>query len=291
MLTKEKIRKVIFDYVMITVGAFLYGIGTALFSDPNNLAPGGFTGVAIVLNRIVNLEVGTWFMILNIPVLIIGLWKFGLKFLISTIYATGMISVFTNLCARYMSAFVVHDMVLAFTFGGLIAALGMGILFKAGATSGGSDIIIKLIRIKYPHFKTGGILFATDLIVIVFAGLVMQDVSAALYSMLTVFINGVALDFVLYGTDEAKLLYIISDRNEPITKRLLKELDVGVTHVYGQGAYSRRDKKVIMCVVKKRVSPLAQEIVKEEDPNAFMIITSATEIFGEGYKSYFEEKI
>ncbi|MCR5772809.1 MAG: YitT family protein [Butyrivibrio sp.] len=291
MSKRKNLSKLIVNYLLITAASFLYGIGTAIFSDPNNIAPGGITGIAIVLNRIVPFGTGTWFMLLNIPILLVGTWKFGWHFICSTLYATGMISVFTNFIAKHGQAFFVHDMVLASVFGGLFAGVAMAIIFQQGATSGGSDIIIKLLRLKYPHIKTGGLLFITDLFVIAFAAIVIKDIPAALYAFITVFINGIALDKVLYGNDEAKLLFIISDRHTTITKRLLKELDLGVTHVYGQGAFSGKDKKVIMCVVRKRISPQAQEIVKEEDPEAFMIITSATEIYGEGYKSYFEEKI
>lgn len=291
MTKRKNLSRLLKCYMLITVASFLYGIGTAIFSDPNNIAPGGFTGVAIVLNRIVPLGTGAWFLILNIPILVLGTWKFGWHFICSTLYATGMISFFTDFIARYGKAFIVHDMVLASVFGGLMAGVSMAIIFQQGATSGGSDIIIKLLRLKYPHIKTGGLLFITDIFVIFFATLVIKDIPASLYAFITVFINGIALDKVLYGSDEAKLLFIISDRHASITRRLLKELDLGVTHVYGQGAFSGKDKKVIMCVVRMRISPQAQEIVKEEDPEAFMIITSATEIYGEGYKSYFDDKI
>lgn len=291
MTKRKNLSRLLKCYLLITVASFLYGIGTAIFSDPNNIAPGGFTGVAIVLNRIVPFGTGAWFLILNIPILVLGTWKFGWHFICSTLYATGMISFFTDFIARYGKVFIVHDMVLASVFGGLMAGVSMAIIFQQGATSGGSDIIIKLLRLKYPHIKTGGLLFITDIFVIFFATLVIKDIPASLYAFITVFINGIALDKVLYGSDEAKLLFIISDRHASITRRLLKELDLGVTHVYGQGAFSGKDKKVIMCVVRMRISPQAQEIVKEEDPEAFMIITSATEIYGEGYKSYFDDKI
>ncbi|WP_026507335.1 YitT family protein [Butyrivibrio sp. MC2013] len=287
----KKIRKLLIQYFFITVGSFLYGIGTALFSDPNNLAPGGFTGIAIALNRIVPFGTGAWFMVLNIPVLILGTWKFGLHFIVSTLYATGLISAVTDILARFAVVFAVNDKVLAAFFGGALTAIGMGLIFMQGGTSGGSDIIIKILRLRYPHVKTGGILFATDLVVIFFATLVMKDVPAGLYSIISVFVSGLVLDAVLYGRDEAKVLYIISDEYKAIAERLLKELDVGVTYVYGQGAYSKTYKRVILCVVKKRVSPLAEQIVREEDPKAFLIVSSAMEIFGEGYKSYFEEKV
>ena len=131
----------------------------------------------------------------------------------------------------------------------------------------------------------------SDVFVVSFAGIVLKDIKVVLYSFLAVMITSYVIDFVLYGRDEAKLIYIISNNTDKITSRLLEELDVGVTHVFGQGAYSGENKKVILCAIKKRLSPLAEDIVREEDPDAFMIVTSASEIFGEGYKSYFDERI
>ncbi|MCR4901463.1 MAG: YitT family protein [Butyrivibrio sp.] len=291
MYIKKKAKKIVIDYLYIAVAALIYSIGTSLFSDVNNLAPGGFTGIAIALNRITGIGIGAWFAILNIPVMILGIWKFGIKFTISTIYATAMISLFTDIISKYFYAFAVQDIILGVIFGSALAALGMGIIFKKGATSGGSDIIIKILRLQYPHLKTGILFFITDVAVVIFAGVVFRDIKAALYSMLACMITSFVLDLVLYGRDGAKLIYIISDKPDIITQRLLKELDAGATHIFGEGAYSGEKKKVIMCVIKKRLSPMAEDIVREEDPDAFMIVTSATEIFGEGYKSYFDERI
>ncbi len=291
MLDKKVIIRRIKKFAVITFAALLYGIANTYFSDPNNLAPGGITGVAIVLNKIWNMGVGMWFILINIPILLLGIWQFGLKFTISTIYATAMVSFFTDMLALHFKQFIVNDMVLGATFGGALMAISMGLIFKNKATTGGTDIIIKILRKKFPHLKTGSLFFLTDVVIIVFAGVVLQDIKVTLYSMISVMITSYVLDLVLYGRDEAKLLYIISDRPDIITKRLLEELDIGATHIYGQGAYTGNDKKVIMAGIKKRLSPLAEEIVREEDPDAFMIVTSATEIFGEGYKSYFDERI
>lgn len=291
MLDKKVIIRRIKKFAVITFAALLYGIANTYFSDPNNLAPGGITGVAIVLNKIWNMGVGMWFILINIPILLLGIWQFGLKFTISTIYATAMVSFFTDMLALHFKQFIVNDMVLGATFGGALMAISMGLIFKNKATTGGTDIIIKILRKKFPHLKTGSLFFLTDVVIIIFAGVVLQDIKVTLYSMISVMITSYVLDLVLYGRDEAKLLYIISDRPDIITKRLLEELDIGATHIYGQGAYTGNDKKVIMAGIKKRLSPLAEEIVREEDPDAFMIVTSATEIFGEGYKSYFDERI
>ena len=288
---KSKAAKRVFEYLMITVGAIIYGVATSLLIDPNNIAPGGLTGLAIVLNRVVNLGTGMWFMIMNIPILIIAIWKFGIRFTISTIYTTAVISWATDFSTAYLSDFFIKDVFLGASFGSAALAVAIGIVFKAHATTGGTDVIIKLLRIKYPHLKTGMLYLLTDVGILLIAGVVFGDFTASLYSFMSVMVTSYVLDLVLYGRDEAKLIYIISDKPDIITARLLEELDIGATHVFAQGAYSGEKKKVIMCAIKKRLSPMAEDIVRDEDPNAFMIISSASEIYGEGYKSYFDERI
>jgi uncharacterized membrane-anchored protein YitT (DUF2179 family) len=141
----EKITKKGTDYLLITFAAFLYAIGTSLFNDPNNIAPGGITGAAIVLNRIIPIGTGIWFMVMNIPILILAITKFGIRFTISTVYATVMNSIFTDLIAKYGKAFAVDDVILGVIFGSVFVAVGIGITFKCHATTGGTDIIIKLL--------------------------------------------------------------------------------------------------------------------------------------------------
>lgn len=288
-LEKKSWKRRILDYAVITAAAFMYAVAVSLFLDPNSLAPGGVTGIAIILNRLTGLETGTWMLIINIPILALGTWKFGIRFILSTMYCTALSSFFTNMLTP--AGALTADPLLAALVGGTLMAVGMGLIFKAGATSGGTDIIIKLMRLRMPHLKTGVLFLLTDAMIVTASAFVFRDIDRALYAGVTVFITSVMLDVVLYGRDGAKLIYIISDRSEVITRRLLEDLDIGVTHVQGSGAYSGKEKNVIMCAVKKQMAPKAEEIVKEEDPLAFMIVTSATEIYGEGYKSYFSEKL
>lgn len=286
----EKMKdNIICNYIQITIGAFLYSVAVGLFLDPNSLAPGGVTGIAMILNRITNVETGTWILLINIPILLLGLWKFGFKFLVSTIYCTTMLSLFTNFIARFEP--VTNDRVLACVVGGTLLAIGIGVVFKAKSTTGGTDIIVKLLRLKFPHLKTGGLFLSLDAVIVTASAFVIGDLEIALYAGVCIFLISQVLDFVLYGKDEAKLIYIISDHHEKIAVRLLEEVDVGVTYVEGIGAYSGKDKKVIMCAVKKPLAPKTEEVVKQEDPLAFMIITSATEIYGENHKSYFSERL
>lgn len=289
-MDKKKIGKKVLGYVLMTLACFGYAVGISLFVEPNNIASGGVTGIAIILNKAIGGSTGIWFFVINIPILLIGMWKFGFKFLMSTVYCTTIISVFTDLLSHYGSP-LTNDVLVATIAGGMLTAIGMGGVFKAGATTGGMDIVVKLCKLKFPYMKTGSLFLIMDFLVVLASAFVFQDIDRAFYSAMEVFVTSTLLDLVLYGKDGAKLIYIISDKSEKIAARLLDELNIGVTYMEGQGAYSGREKKVIMCVTKKQIAPRAEEIVKEEDPNTFMIVSSASEIYGEGYKSYFSEKL
>lgn len=288
-MEKKTVKRQIRDYAVITVSCLIYAIGISLFLDPNSLAPGGVTGVSIILNRLIKVETGTLILLINIPILILGIWKFGIKFILSTLYATALTSTFTNLLMP-IGALTEEPFVAALA-GSSLMALAMGWIFKCGATTGGVDIIVKVLRLKYPHLKTSSLFLMIDACVVTVSAFVFRDIDRAVYAGLTVFLTSLMLDAVLYGRDEAKLIYIISDASSAITKRLLEELDIGVTHIQGFGAYSGKEKHVIFCAIKKQLAPKAEAVVKEEDPLAFMIVTSASEIYGQGYKNIFSEKL
>ncbi len=278
----KKIKKRVFDYFMITVASVIYSVAISLFLDPNNIAPGGITGVAILINRYVAIPVGTINLLLNIPILILGLWKFGFRFIFSTFYALGAVTVFANYLARFNA--ITNDLLIAGVLGGGFLAVSMAMIFEAGATTGGSDIIVKLLRLRWKHLKTGNLFLITDIVVILASWIVFRDLTVAFYAGVAVSVNAVVMDLIMYGPDGAKLIYIITDKPEPIVKRILEELDITATLIDGQGAYTREDKKVVMVVMRKQMAPKTKEIVKLEDPEAFMIVSSASEIFGEGYK-------
>lgn len=287
---KKSVQKNVKNIIMMTLGACIYAAAIGMFLDPNGLAPGGVTGISILLSRVIPVETGTLILLLNIPILLLGTWKFGFRFILSTIYCIVIISPMTNFFTTRFGA-LTEDLFLAGLAGGALLAVGMGMVFRAKATTGGIDIIVKIIRTKKPHLKTNSLFLLMDAVVVSCSVLVFKDVDKALYAGMTVIITSLVMDIVLYGKDEAKLIHIISDKSEEITKRLLDDLEIGVTYVRGEGAYSGKEKKVIMCVVKKQMSPKVEDIIKEEDPMAFMIVSSAMEIYGEGYKNLFSEKI
>lgn len=287
---KHPILQKLKRFIMMTLGAAIYAFAISTIADPNSMAPGGVAGLSIILNRVIPIQTGTLIWCFNIPILILGLWKFGGKFILSTVYCTALLSVLTNLFAGKIPP-LTNDILLAAIAGGVLMAIGIGLVFKAGSTTGGTDIIVKVLRLRFPHLKTSNLFLALDAAVVGCSAFVFHNVDAALYAAIMVFVSSTVLDIVLYGKDSAKFIYIISDKSEQIAKRLLDDLNIGVTYVKGTGAYSGKDKNVIMCVVKKHIAPKTEDVVKEEDPMAFMIVTSATEIYGEGYKNLFSEKI
>ena len=289
MMSKKQIKNMVWNYVKMTLAAVVYSVGISLFLDPNELAPGGVTGISIILNRLTGVETGTLILLLNVPILLLGAWKFGIKVIISTLYCIVFVSLLTNMLAPVGA--LTTEPILAILAGCSMIAIGMGFVFRAGGTTGGTDIIIKVIRRSKPHIRTGTLLLLLDAAVVLLSVIVFRDLDKALYAGLGAFVTSLVLDLVLYGRDEAKMIYIISDHAGKIADRLLLELRVGVTYVEGRGAFSGRAKDIILCVMRKPLFPKAEEIVKQEDSEAFMIISSATEIYGEGYKSYFGEKL
>lgn len=283
------IRRGIGKYVWLAVAAAAFSWGVTSFIDANDFAPGGVSGLCIVLNRIIPLEIGTLFLILNIPVLLLGFWKFGGKLILSTVYTILLISVFSN-CLEQMQPGTT-DPVLGALTGGALVAVGMGMALRVGSTTGGMDIIVKVLRLKLPYLKTGSIFLLADAVVIGLGGLVFGSLEAVLYSVLAEVVTSKLLDLILYGTDGAKLVYVISCYPDQIAQRILSELHSGITYLDGKGGYHKEAKKIILCVIRKQNMHRLEEIVRTEDEQAFVIVSGASEIYGEGYKSLFVEKL
>ena len=288
-LRKKKFGDAIINLLGVAIGSFIYACGISLFLDPNNLAPGGASGLAIVLNRICNIETGTLYFSINVPIMVIGLWKYGVRFIASTFFSILLNSIFTNQLAKLGA--LTDDRFIATMAGSVLVGVGVAIVFKSKATTGGTDIIVKVLHDKYKHIKTGVIFLLTDIVIVAFSGLVFKDINIIMYALVSVFVQGKVLDIVLYGGDEAKLFYIISDNPDAISERIMKDIDITVTFLKGKGAYTGKEKQVILCVARKQQGPAIEEIVKAEDKDAFMIISSANEIYGEGYKNIMSEKL
>lgn len=288
-MKKDWKKNPVLRYAVVVLGSLIYAAAVSFFLDPNELAPGGVSGLAIIIKRLVHLPTGFLMLCMNIPLMIIGIWKLGFRFFISTIVVVGVSSWATDLLGPLGP--LTSDPLLAALAGGSMMALGMGLLFKVGATSGGSDIVVRLFKLKYKHIKTGTLFLMIDGCIVTLSAIVFHKIDSALYAAMSLVISTIVFDLVLYGADEAKLVYIITDKKDEITNRILSELDIGVTHLNGTGAYTDKPKQVILCAMQKRLLPLVQDIATEEDPLAFLIVTSANEIYGEGFKDLRGERL
>lgn len=289
----KKVLSVIFRYLTMILGAIIYASGVAIFLDPLSLAPGGISGLAIVIGKISGLPTSILYFAFNVPLLLIAWKKFGFKLLSSTILviisissAMGIINFFTG-----GKPVVTENQLLASVAGGVMIATGIGIVFRTGATSGGVDIIVKLLRLKFRHINTGTFFFVTDMMIIVLSAILFRNIEIALYALIAVFVNSKVIDFVLYGTNRSKLVYIISDREQEIANKLTHDLDLGATVVKGEGAYTGKQKDILLCAVKTPSFPKLRKVVKDIDPHAFMIVSDTTEIFGEGYTAIDKEDL
>lgn len=275
--------------ILILVGTCIYSAGISLFLDPNKLAPGGVVGLSVIASHVSGGTTGTWYFLLNIPIVLLGWWKFGGRFIIYSFYAVTLNSIFTNLFSLFPS--ITNNLLLAAIAGSVLVGIGIGMVLRVGATTGGMDIIIKLLRQKYPSMKTSTLFIVIDLLIVTISGFVFRDFDIAMYAFITVVLNGRVMDYVLYGKDEARLVYIVSNQTQRIINRILVDLNISATILEGKGAYSEEKKQLILCVVKKRVAPKLEEIVRQEDTQAFLIISSANEIYGEGYKNLMAGKL
>lgn len=278
----------------ITMASLLYAVGVGVFLNPNNLAPGGVSGIAIILKKIFPVlpGVGMLILIINIPIMIVGWKKFGPRFIISTSYALVISSLFIDIIPKMIDVDSVSDNpMLSSIIGGAAFGLAMGLLFRMETTTGGMDIIVKIFREKYPHLKTGQIYLLLDIVILIASAFAFSNVKVALYAAIAIYVSTLVMDKAIYIGDEATLIYIMSKKRKQIADYMMKELDVGVTFIKSKGAYSNTDGEIIMCVMRKQRLAKVRTALKETDPEAFMIVTSANEVFGEGFKSHFKADI
>ena len=262
----------------------------ALFIDPYDFAPGGLTGIAVVLNRLIHVQTGTLVACFNVPLLFLAFKRFKLRFALSTLYVIFLSSLTMNLIDTLGFSIFVEERILAAVFGGLLAAVGIGFAFHGGGSTGGTDIIVKTLRQKYKHLKTSFIFMLTDFTVIAISGQTF-GMESVLYACVCAVVTSSVLDLVLYGRDEARFVFIIASNPADLSKRLLTEANVGVTVFSGIGAYSGVERQIMMCVFHKHLYPRIKSIVYEEDPGAFMIVTNASETYGKGFKLPSEEEL
>lgn len=270
---------------LITVGSAMFALAFNMFLQPANINSGGVSGIGQLLSHITGFgSVALWSVILNVPLFLLGLRRIGRNFFIGSLAGLLISSAFLELSLNLPAVEV--EPLLGAIFGGVFVGAGLGLVFLAGASTGGSDIAARLLRPVLPEIPIGRIMMVIDLIIVTLTGIVFGDVSNALYSAVSLYVCSAVIDALIYGFDNSGMAIIISDHYEAIAAAIDKKLERGVTMLDGQGYYTRRDKKVLLSAVKKRQIAELKRLVTDIDPEAFVILADAHQVLGDGFKRY-----
>lgn len=282
--TAPAVKDAVLDYSIIAIGAVLYALSVVVFTSPNNIAPGGLTGIATMLNFMFSLPIGTIMFLMNIPLFIWGAIENGLSFLTKTIIGTAFVSIAIDVLTPYVPYYT-GDTILAAIFGGILNGVGLGFIFYRGGSTGGTDIIALNIHKRMPYISTGTIILIADVITLVMVYFVYNSIESVLYAVVAIFVSIKVIDTISYGTSRGngKLMFIITNKYSEISKEIMNDLERGVTLLDGEGAYSGEKKRIIMCAVRPQQVFRIQNSVKNIDPNAFIIVTTAGTIRGKGF--------
>ena len=275
---------------IITLGAVIYALAFDWFVATNQIAMGGVTGLAQIVNALVPvLPVGVLSILVNVPLFLAGWRLLGGRLLVSSLYAMAVSSLAIDVIA-WMHTFPPMDPILATLYGGAGMGVGLGLVFSQGATTGGTDIIGKLLKLKFPWLPIGKLVMIPDMVVVILAAVVFGTVNAALYGLIQMYLLSKVMDMILYGWDTSRVAYIITDRWEETVQGLL-DMNRGVTLLQGKGAYTGAEKQVLLVAFRQREIVPIKRMLREIDPKAFFIVCDAHEILGEGFGDYQKEEI
>lgn len=280
-----------FGWIATTVvGSAVFALGFAMFLGPNDMSAGGISGLALVFVELTGMgTVGSLSILINLPLFILGGVKIGKRFfagsMLGMLLSSVMIDSFSFLAIGGL------DPLLAVLYGGVICGLGLGVVFMSGTSTGGSDILVRLLKLKYRNVPIGQIAMSFDTIVVVLTGLVFHDVTKALYTGVTVYLCGKVIDALVYNFDYSKVALIISSEYEAIAREIGLKLDRGATFLHAEGSYSHKQTKVVLAAVKKQQLAELKELVVEIDPNAFIIVQEAHQVLGDGFSRYSKDSL
>lgn len=287
-MNKEKLTDFFKNVGADIVGSIIFAVGVTVFTTPNNIAPGGVTGIATVLHSITGMQMGTLTFLLNIPLVLLGYFVLGKRFTINTFRTLFILSATTNILENFLPAYTENTLI-ASIFGGVTIGIGMGIIFLRGSTTGGTDILGRVLLRYFQHIPLGKILLVIDFLIVTFAGFYYGTLNAALYALVSVYVTERAMDSVLYGFNETRIAYVVTERPIDVATRVMEETDRGITYLNGEGGFQRDKKLVIMCAMPSRQFAKFKKIVLEVDHAAFIMVAPASNVIGEGFKETFDE--
>ena len=277
-------RAILKKYLTVIAGTFLMAISLDLFLAPANIAPGGISGLAIIVNHITAVPMGLLILLFNIPVFLWGVRHFSRRFMIFSLIGMFLLSVFTDIFVFLKP--ITGDILLSSVYGGVLMGVGIGLVFSAGCTTGGTDIAAQILKKRYPFISVGRFVLIIDAFVVILAGIVFGKWESVLYSAASLYISTYIIDVIAEGGDFAKAAYIISDKSELLSEEISSQLERGATLLHGSSFYSGQKKTVLLCVVKKYEITKLKNIIKETDEDAFVIVSDAREVLGRGFKSH-----
>ncbi len=264
------------------IGAIVMAFATAFFLLPNELSSGGFSGVATIIYYLFNIPMGTTILVLNIPLFILSLYRIGKKFFVKSLIGTVTLSIFIDFFDKFEP--LTNDKILACVYGGILTGIGTAIILKFHSSTGGSDLVTNLVKSYNPKARMGKIITSMDFIIVALNVVFLKKIEIGLYSAIAIYLMGLMIDIVFEGIYFTKLLVIISDKSEEISKQIQMEIRRGVTGLYGKGMYKNNEKLVLICAVGRRDVASVKQLVKKIDKNAFIIITNSREVLGVGFK-------
>jgi len=299
MGTVRKIVSIMEEYLYIVIGCLVTAVALDVFLLPYKIAAGGITGIATVLFYITNskIPIGTIILLLNVPLFFGGMKFIGKRFFFKTLLSTVLLSGFIDLLEPFTKSFISRymgdmadstpgaNLLLYCVFGGVGMGIGLGIVFRVGATTGGTDLAAQIVHHFFPHFTVGRILMVVDAMVVLFAAIAFQSFLLGLYAIVTIYLSSKVIDAILEGVDYAKAVFIISNHSDLISQKIMTEIDRGVTGLNGTGMYTGTEKQVLLCVLDRKQIPKVKSLVKSIDPKAFVIMTDVREVLGEGFRS------
>lgn len=276
------------NFFLILLGSACFGLSYNLFLEPNGITCGGISGIALIIIEVFDLKhitIGTLSFLFNIPLFFFGYRQIGKHFFFGSLLGMAASSLFLDLFGAILPV-VTTEPLLAAIFGGCLLGVGLGFVFTAGASTGGGDIVARLMKQKFRNFPIGKLLLGLDLVIAVATGIVYRQFNSTLFSIITLYLCSALLDKVVYGLEYAKVALIVSEKYEEISRAVSDKLDRGVTFLHGEGYYTRNEKQVLLSAVKRKQLAQLKELVMETDPSAFVILLDAHQVLGDGFKRY-----
>ena len=281
-MKKNNLKLMLFEILEILLGAFISAISIAIFLLPNELSSGGFSGIATIIYYIFKIPIGITIFILNIPLFLFARFKLGKIFIMKSIIGTVSLSFFIEMLNDFN--FVTNDKLLASIYGGVLAGIGTALILRAHSSTGGSDILGLIIREFNPKYETGKLITIIDFVIVTLNVIFLKKIEIGLYSAITIYLMGKMIDIFFEGIYFTKLLFIVSNKSEEISKQIGLDVKRGATGIYGKGMYTNKNKLVLMCAVSRNDIAKVKTIIKDIDPQAFLIVTNSTEVLGIGFK-------